>query len=242
MQSAFSHGIKSRSWLCKPMLLPKASSCLADVGVPVLHRRAYSLDPLSFGPGRPILGSFSQQHWTSPSSALTHRNLSAVAIQVGRLLWLFLVFMLKKIKLAKQLRVLYYNTNVQSIDFSQSMTQHLKEACTLIFIYFIITSILFTNSVQGQRCLCQYDFLDLGEFEDNVRRAQSCKKMRHFIVNPDLAKLITQHLLPENATTIIFECNPGMRLVSFSENVLCDVIVLQLYRILLCIFSPVNKN
>uniref|UniRef100_H2TNF6 rRNA adenine N(6)-methyltransferase n=3 Tax=Takifugu TaxID=31032 RepID=H2TNF6_TAKRU len=142
MQSAFSHGIKSRSWLCKPMLLPKASSCLADVGVPVLHRRAYSLDPLSFGPGRPILGSFSQQHWTSPSSALAHRNLSAVAIQ-------------------------------------------------------------------GQRCLCRYDFLDLGEFEDNVRRAQSCKKMRHFIVNPDLAKLITQHLLPENAATIIFECNPG---------------------------------
>lgn len=89
VRSTCSHGIKSRSWLRKPKLHPIAPSCLADVGVPVLHRRAYSSDSLSFGPGWPTLGSSSQQNSverTSPSSALRHRNLSAVAIQVGRCL------------------------------------------------------------------------------------------------------------------------------------------------------------
>lgn len=67
------------------------------------------------------------------------------------------------------------------------------------------------NPLKGQRRpLCRYDFLDLGEVEENVRRAQACKKIRHFIVDPDLAKLVTQHLEPENAKAIIFECNPGM--------------------------------
>lgn len=65
-------------------------------------------------------------------------------------------------------------------------------------------------AVQGQRRpLCRYDFLDLGEVEENVRRAQACKKMRHLIVDPDLAKLVAQHLGPEDAKTVIFECNPG---------------------------------
>ncbi|KAM3624950.1 uncharacterized protein V6R79_004172 [Siganus canaliculatus] len=65
-------------------------------------------------------------------------------------------------------------------------------------------------AVQGQRRpLCRYDFLDLREVEENVRRAQACKKMRHLIVDPDLAKLVAQHLGPEDAKTVIFECNPG---------------------------------
>ncbi|KAF0043345.1 hypothetical protein F2P81_004682 [Scophthalmus maximus] len=109
-------------------------------------RRAYSLDSLSSGPGRPTLGSSSQQprtERTSPSAALTHRNLSAVALQGQR------------------------------------------------------------------RSLGQYDFLDLGEVEDNVRRAKACKKSRHFIVDPRLAKVVTQHLDPEDVKTVIFECNPG---------------------------------
>uniref|UniRef100_A0A7N9ATQ4 rRNA adenine N(6)-methyltransferase n=1 Tax=Mastacembelus armatus TaxID=205130 RepID=A0A7N9ATQ4_9TELE len=59
------------------------------------------------------------------------------------------------------------------------------------------------------RPLCHYDFLDLGVVEENVRRAQACKKIRHFIVDPDLAKLVAQHIGPEDAKTIIFECNPG---------------------------------
>lgn len=61
------------------------------------------------------------------------------------------------------------------------------------------------------RPLCQYDFLDIGEVEENMRRAQRCKKIRHFIVNPDLANLVTQHLDPDiqDSKTVLFECNPG---------------------------------
>uniref|UniRef100_A0A3Q3VYV9 rRNA adenine N(6)-methyltransferase n=1 Tax=Mola mola TaxID=94237 RepID=A0A3Q3VYV9_MOLML len=146
MRSACCQTIRRRACLCKPVLTPVATPGLCVSGALVLHRRAYSLDSLSSGPGRPTLGPCAQHHGaerTSPSSALAHRNLSAVAVQGQR------------------------------------------------------------------RPLCRYDFLDLGEVEKNVRRAQACKKMRHFIVDPDLAKLVTQHLEPENAKAIIFECNPG---------------------------------
>lgn len=116
-------------------------------GVPVLavvQRRAYSLDRMSSP--QSIKGQTSQQPRTersSPSSALTQRNLSAAAVQC--------------------------------------------------------------------RPLCQYDFLDIGEVEENVRRAKRCNKIRHFIVNPDLADLVTQHLGPDiqDSKTILFECNPG---------------------------------
>lgn len=86
VRSACCRTIKNTPCFHKPCLPPVAPSCLGDVGVPVVQRRAYSLDPLSSGPGRTALGSYSQQHSverTSPSSALTHRNLSAVAVQVG---------------------------------------------------------------------------------------------------------------------------------------------------------------
>lgn len=61
------------------------------------------------------------------------------------------------------------------------------------------------------RPLCQYDFLDIGEVEEDIRRAQSCKRIRHFIVNPDLANLVTQHLGSDiqDSKTVLFECNPG---------------------------------
>ncbi|XP_062243315.1 dimethyladenosine transferase 2, mitochondrial [Platichthys flesus] len=143
MRSACSNTIRSRSYMRKAGLAPVGPPGLC---VPVLHRRAYSLDSLSSGPGRPTLGSTSQQprtERTSPSAALAHRNLSAVAVQGQR------------------------------------------------------------------RPLCQYDFLDVGQEEENVRRAMSCKKIRHFIVDPDLAKVVTQHLEPEASKSIIFECNPG---------------------------------
>lgn len=94
MHSACCHTIKSRSCLRKTTLLSMAPSCLSAVGLPVVHRRAYSLEPASSGSGRTKLGSFSQQHSverSSPSSALTQRNLSAVAVQVGRCLWVYLV-------------------------------------------------------------------------------------------------------------------------------------------------------
>lgn len=146
MRSACCQTIRSKSCLHKSALAPLGTSGRYVLGVTVIQRRAYSLDSLSSGPGRPSHGPCSQQpraERTSPSSALTHRNLSAVA-------------------------------------------------------------------VQGQyRPLCRYDFLDLGDVEENIRRAQSCKKMRRFIVDPDLAKLVAQCLEPEDAKTVIFECNPG---------------------------------
>ncbi|XP_077419637.1 dimethyladenosine transferase 2, mitochondrial [Vanacampus margaritifer] len=116
---------------------------------PMFHGRAYSLDSLSpAGPSRPTLGASSQQpraERTYPSSALSHRNLSAVAI---------------------------------------------KGQC---------------------RPLCFYDFLDLGEVEDNIRQARASAKSRRFIVDPELAKMVTHHLGPDlhSAKTIILECNPG---------------------------------
>ncbi|XP_029980329.1 dimethyladenosine transferase 2, mitochondrial [Sphaeramia orbicularis] len=146
IRSTCCHTIRSRSCWRKGVLVPVAPSGLCAPGAPVLQRRAYSLDALSSG--RPTIGQSSQQprvERSSPSSALTQRNLSAVA-------------------------------------------------------------------VQGQcRPLCHFDFLDIGEVEENIRRAQACRKIRHFIVDPHLANLVTEHLGPEiqDAKTVVFECNPG---------------------------------
>lgn len=88
MRSACCQTIRSRSCLRKAVLAHVAFSGLCVPGAPVIHRRAYSLESLSSGPGRPTLGPSPQQHCaerTSPSSALTHRNLSAVAVQVKQL-------------------------------------------------------------------------------------------------------------------------------------------------------------
>ncbi|KAF1393014.1 hypothetical protein PFLUV_G00034000 [Perca fluviatilis] len=86
MRSACCQTIRSRSCLHKAVLAPVGHSGFCVPGAAVLHRRSYSLDSLSSGPGRPTLGPSSQQpraERTSPSSALAHRNLSAVAVQVG---------------------------------------------------------------------------------------------------------------------------------------------------------------
>ncbi len=94
MRSACCQTFRSRSCLRKAVLAPVGPSGLRVPGAPVLHRRAYSLDSLSSGPGRPALGPSSQQpraERTSPSSAFTHRNLSALAVQVGTYLWLCLI-------------------------------------------------------------------------------------------------------------------------------------------------------
>ncbi|XP_029316187.1 dimethyladenosine transferase 2, mitochondrial [Cottoperca gobio] len=147
LRPACCQSIRSRLCLHKAVLAPVGHHGLCVPGVSALHRRAYSLDSLSSGPGRPTLGPSSQPpqaERSSSSSALAQRNLSAVALQ-GQFL----------------------------------------------------------------RPLCQTDFLDLGKVEVNTRRVQDCKKSRHYIVDPDLAKLVTQHLRPEDAKTVIFECNPG---------------------------------
>lgn len=88
LRSACCHTVRGQSCLSKTVLTPVGPSGLCASGVSVLQRRAYSLDSLSLGPGRPSLGPNSQQprsERTSPSSALTHRNLSAVAVQVDNL-------------------------------------------------------------------------------------------------------------------------------------------------------------
>ncbi|XP_042360822.1 dimethyladenosine transferase 2, mitochondrial [Plectropomus leopardus] len=84
MRSGCCHTIRRKSSLHEAVLVPVGPSKLCVPGAPVLHRRAYSFDSFSLVPGRPTLGSNSQQSQgekTSPSSALTHRNLSAVALQ-----------------------------------------------------------------------------------------------------------------------------------------------------------------
>lgn len=67
-------------------------------------------------------------------------------------------------------------------------------------------------SLKGQfRPHCRYDFLDIGEVEENTRKALGCKTMRRFIVEPALARLVTDHLSGdiEDGKSVIFECNPG---------------------------------
>ncbi|XP_066553935.1 dimethyladenosine transferase 2, mitochondrial [Amia ocellicauda] len=67
-------------------------------------------------------------------------------------------------------------------------------------------------SLQGQsRPLCRYDFLDLGEVEEHTIKAQACKTIRRFIVDPRLARLVADELEHDLADSraVIFECNPG---------------------------------
>lgn len=93
--------------ICRLLELASRASCCLDITsqsclrrtmlvaprvpwIPMFHRRTYSLDSLSPGPGRPTLGANSQQSHAervSPSSALAHRNLSAVAMKVDSYLF-----------------------------------------------------------------------------------------------------------------------------------------------------------
>ncbi|XP_007896594.1 dimethyladenosine transferase 2, mitochondrial isoform X2 [Callorhinchus milii] len=59
-----------------------------------------------------------------------------------------------------------------------------------------------------QRPLSRFDFLDLGDIEELTKKG---KQKRKFIINPDLANVVTECLdddLSEDRA-ILFECNPG---------------------------------
>lgn len=67
--------------------------------------------------------------------------------------------------------------------------------------------------LQGQfRPLCRYDPLDLGDVDENTQKALSCKHLRRFIVDPSLARIVTDHLAGDidDGKAVIFECNPGV--------------------------------
>ncbi|XP_026855697.2 dimethyladenosine transferase 2, mitochondrial [Electrophorus electricus] len=65
-------------------------------------------------------------------------------------------------------------------------------------------------SLQKQPLSCN-DLLDLGEMEENRRKALTCRYQRRFIVDPKLARTVTDHLIQdiEDEKAVIFECNPG---------------------------------
>ncbi|KAI2654181.1 Dimethyladenosine transferase 2, mitochondrial [Labeo rohita] len=66
--------------------------------------------------------------------------------------------------------------------------------------------------LQGQfRPLCRYDPLDLGDVDENTQKALACKHLRRFIVDPSLARIVTDHLAGDidDGKAVIFECNPG---------------------------------
>ncbi|XP_036398049.1 dimethyladenosine transferase 2, mitochondrial [Megalops cyprinoides] len=61
------------------------------------------------------------------------------------------------------------------------------------------------------RPLSRYDFLDLGEVEENTRKAMTCRSLRRFIIDPALARQVARHLEGDlaDSNAVIFECNPG---------------------------------
>nr|XP_023694555.1 dimethyladenosine transferase 2, mitochondrial isoform X3 [Paramormyrops kingsleyae]XP_023694556.1 dimethyladenosine transferase 2, mitochondrial isoform X3 [Paramormyrops kingsleyae] len=68
------------------------------------------------------------------------------------------------------------------------------------------------GSLKSQcRPMSRYDFLDPDEVEENTRKALACKNLRHFIVDPDFAQLVADHLKGDltERNAAIFECNPG---------------------------------
>uniref|UniRef100_H3B9X7 rRNA adenine N(6)-methyltransferase n=1 Tax=Latimeria chalumnae TaxID=7897 RepID=H3B9X7_LATCH len=71
---------------------------------------------------------------------------------------------------------------------------------------------VFAGSLKGQhRHLSRFDFLDIGDVEELTAKALACRSLRRFIINPDLARIVVDHLDTDlsDSGTVIFECNPG---------------------------------
>ncbi|XP_063049426.1 dimethyladenosine transferase 2, mitochondrial [Engraulis encrasicolus] len=58
--------------------------------------------------------------------------------------------------------------------------------------------------------------LDLGDVVENTRRALACKSLRRFLVEPALARLVTEHLADDirHSNALILECDPGPGLLT----------------------------
>ncbi|XP_048830507.1 dimethyladenosine transferase 2, mitochondrial-like [Brienomyrus brachyistius] len=68
------------------------------------------------------------------------------------------------------------------------------------------------GSLKSQfRPMSRYNFLDPGDVDENTRKALACRYQRHFIVDPDFAQLVADHLKGDltERNAAIFECNPG---------------------------------
>ncbi|XP_041929275.1 dimethyladenosine transferase 2, mitochondrial [Alosa sapidissima] len=135
-----------RAFCGQPWSRPAVAQAVYQTRTIVTSTSTYSLEPFSSAQWK-TQSVTGKSERVSPSSALTQRNLSAVAV-----------------------------------------------------------------SLTGQyRPHCRYDFLDLGEVEDNTRKALGSKTLRRFIVEPELARLVTDHLSRdiEDGKSVIFDCNPG---------------------------------
>ncbi|XP_062379809.1 dimethyladenosine transferase 2, mitochondrial [Sardina pilchardus] len=67
-------------------------------------------------------------------------------------------------------------------------------------------------SLKGQyRPHCKYDYLDLGDVDVNTAKAKGCTSPRWFLTNPELARLVADHISRdiEDEKSVILECDPG---------------------------------
>lgn len=59
--------------------------------------------------------------------------------------------------------------------------------------------------------LPRYDYLDLGDVEENTQKAKDCNTVRRFLIEPAISSLVAHHLGPHlgDSRAVIFEVNPG---------------------------------
>ncbi|XP_008308615.1 dimethyladenosine transferase 2, mitochondrial [Cynoglossus semilaevis] len=57
--------------------------------------------------------------------------------------------------------------------------------------------------------LCQHEDLDVRDIEEKIRRTLGSRQQKHYLVDPQLATVVAQHLRTGDTDSVIFECNPG---------------------------------